>query len=139
VEGKIKIPGVATIAGRRMLLPVGLFQAGHPALFRPEKRVNPIYFRYPFQQADEVTLHLPEGFSIESIPPASPARPGNVFEYELSCTKDANSIHVHRREGVERNFIPAQYYPQVRGFFQTMRARDEQQIVLQSAQGAGGQ
>ena len=58
-EFDLKIPGWASAAGRRALVPVGLFSATEKHLFDHVERVHPIYFQFPFQKADDVTVQLP--------------------------------------------------------------------------------
>jgi len=137
-EATVKLPGFGSSAGRRMLMPAGIFQAGKPARFQPEKRTNSIYFPYPSQVVDLVTLHLPEGMQVESLPPAIVPKPGNALTYELECKKDGSAVHIRRASVIEGVLIPQKYYAQVRGFYQTMKTRDEQQIVLQSTAAPAG-
>lgn len=58
-EFKMKVPGWVSGAGRKALLPVGLFSAGEKRVFEHEQRVHPIYFTYPSQKEDNVTITLP--------------------------------------------------------------------------------
>ena len=46
-EYKLKIPGWVSGAGRRALLPVGIFSATEKNVFEHEQRVHPIYFEFP--------------------------------------------------------------------------------------------
>ena len=49
-EYTLKVPGWVSGAGRRALLPVGLFSAPEKHLFDHAERVQPIYFQFPFQR-----------------------------------------------------------------------------------------
>ena len=69
-EFTLKVPGWASGAGRRALLPVGLFSATEKRLFDHAVRVHPIYFEYPFQKVDDITIELPAGWQTTSLPAA---------------------------------------------------------------------
>src|ERR1700729_73970 len=47
VECTVKISGLGTEAGRRMLVPASVFQARQPASFQTEKRLYAVYIRSP--------------------------------------------------------------------------------------------
>jgi len=60
------VPNFAVRAGKRMLLTKGVLQATETHPFKASSRVHPVYFEYPFQQIDDVTLALPAGVRVES-------------------------------------------------------------------------
>ena len=134
-EGTVRIPGFAMIAGHRMLFPVGVFQAGQKALFQHATRVNAVYFPYPFQVVDDITVALPEGCRVETLP-AAQKTPQGIVMYELTSRQDGKAVRITRHETVEGIFFPVQYYQGLRTFFSNMKANDEQQAVLQTT-GAG--
>jgi len=55
----VKVTGWVSGAGRRALLPVGLFAAPEKHLFDHAFRVHPIYFAFPFQRVDDVSIDMP--------------------------------------------------------------------------------
>ncbi|PYU86654.1 MAG: hypothetical protein DMG08_29445 [Acidobacteria bacterium] len=57
-EFELKIPGWAAAAGRRALVPVGIFSAAQKHLFDHANRFHPIYFEFPFQELDDSPLYL---------------------------------------------------------------------------------
>src|SRR5271166_4640923 len=59
-EFKIKIAGWASSAGKRILLPVGLFSAGEKGVFEHTKRIHPVYFDYPFTKVDNLQIEFPD-------------------------------------------------------------------------------
>ena len=126
----LKVPGWAAGAGRRALVPVGLFSASEKRLFDHANREHPIYFEYPFEKVDDVTLELPAGWRIESTPPVR-EKPGEVVAYSLKVENDKNEVHLSRQVNVNFLLLDAKYYLALRKFFQDVRAGDEQQIVLQ--------
>ncbi|MGB8579812.1 MAG: DUF3857 domain-containing protein [Candidatus Sulfotelmatobacter sp.] len=129
-EFNLKIPGWVSGAGRRVLLPVGIFSATEMHIFEHNNRVYPIYFEYPFQKVDDVTINLPLGWQVQSIPKPQ-NQDGHVVAYNLSVDKDASSIHLTRKLNIDFLMLDSKYYAALRNFFQVVRTGDEEQIVLQ--------
>jgi hypothetical protein len=135
VEGTVKVPGVGTSAGRRMLVPAELFQASQAKAFQSQKRVNPIYFSHAFEELDDLKLSLPSGFKPESVPPAAAVKPGPV-SYEIAVDSKGDQVEVKRHLVINAIAFPATSYPAFRTFFNSVKTDDDAQIVLQSAQSA---
>jgi hypothetical protein len=129
-EFSFKVPGWATQAGRRVLLPVGLFAAGEKHVFEHSTRVHPIYFDYPSQKLDDVTIELPPGWQVSSLP-QSRAVDGHVIAYSLEVEKNRTSIHLARKFSVDFIWMESKHYSELQSFFTAMRTGDDQQIVLQ--------
>src|SRR5262249_15516543 len=62
------VPGWAALAGRRALLTVGLFRAGEKHAFEHGARTQPLYFHFPYQHTEEVSIELPAGWQTSSLP-----------------------------------------------------------------------
>ena len=129
-EFSLKIPGWVSGAGRRALLPVGIFSAPEKHIFEHADRVHPIYFQFPFEKMDDVTIDLPLGWQVQSLPQPQ-NQDGHVITYDLKAEKAANSLHLTRKVKVEVLLLETKYYAPLRNFFQVVRTGDEEQIVLQ--------
>jgi hypothetical protein len=129
VEFDVKIPGWASPAGKRLLLPTSFFSAKEKNIFEHSNREWPIYFTFPFKSTDEVNIHLPEGWKSESVP-ASVDRDLKGAEYSLKAEKGDKVINVQRMLREDLFLIDKANYSVLRGFFQFVKTQDEQQIVL---------
>jgi hypothetical protein len=129
-EFKLKIPGWVSGAGRRVLLPVGIFSAPEKHIFEHADRVHPIYFQFPSERVDDVSIDLPAGWQVQSLPPPQ-NHDQQVIAYELKAEKATNSLHLTRKMTLAILLLEPKYYPALRGFFQVVRSGDEEQIVLQ--------
>ncbi len=69
VQGKLRLPGLAESVGRRILLPLGLYEASHRQLFDSAKREQDVYFHYPYEEVDDITVTLPSDWRAETLPP----------------------------------------------------------------------
>lgn len=130
-EYKVRIPGWVAGAGRRAMMPVGIFTASEKRVFDHVERVHPIYFEYPFEKMDDVTITLPVGWQVSSLPPAKKQDGNGVVLYELKAENDKSTIHLSRKLKVDLLLLEQKYYPALRNFFQVVRSGDEEQVVLQ--------
>lgn len=129
-EFDVKIPGWASNAGKRFLIPAGVFTASEKLIFEHANRVHPIYFEYPYEKIDDVTIELPPGWQVGSIPRAEDQDKGLVG-YSLKVENGKNVLHLTRKLRVDFLILEQKYYPSLRLFFQAVRNTDEEQIVLQ--------
>lgn len=126
----VKIPGWASSAGKRAVLPVGFFSAHEKQIFEHAERVYPIYFEYPYQKTDDVTVELPAGWQISTVPQEK-ANDMKAVLYDLKVENGSGSVRVVRKLNVDILILEPKYYPTLRNFFQVVRTGDEQQILLQ--------
>jgi len=136
-EFDIKIPGWCSGAGRRAMLPVGVFAATEKHIFEHAERVHPIYFEYPFEKLDDLTIELPTGWKVGSLPPAE-VQDGHVVTYSLKVDGNQSTLHLTRKLTVDFMLLDQKYYTALRNFFQVVRTGDEEQIILQPAATAAG-
>jgi hypothetical protein len=136
VEGAAKIPNLGTTVGRRMLVTEAVFQATQAKAFEPQKRVNSIYFHYPYEEIDAIKLHGPAGYRIENVPATAQVRAAGPAAYEISAAQQDNSIEVKRHLLVTGIMFPVEVYPELREFFNTVKTDDDAQIVFQNTESA---
>lgn len=129
-EFNLKIPGWASSAGSRALLSVGLFGGGEKRIFEHSERIHPIYFEFPFQRIDDVTIELLAGWKVTSLP--SPQNQvGKVIGYTMKAENDGSKVHVQRTLDIGVLMVGKENYEILQNFFQMVRSSDEAQIVLQ--------
>ena len=130
-EFNLKVPGWASVAGHRAVVPVGLFSASEKHVFDPVTRVHPIYMEFPCQRLDDVTIEIPSGWQVTSLPPGQ-SQLGHIVEYSLKVENDKGKLHLQRILNLGIVLLEAKDYPPLRKFFQVVKTADERQIVLQS-------
>jgi hypothetical protein len=129
-ELDVKIPGWVSSAGKRAALPVGFFAANEKLVFAHADRVHPIYFEYPHEKIDDVTIELPTGWQVSNVPPPQ-MQDGHVVLYNLKMESGQGTIRVTRKLNIDFLILEQKYYAALRNFFQTVRTGDEEQILLQ--------
>ena len=131
----LKVPGWASGAGRRALLPVGLFGATEKQLFEHANRVHPVYFQFPFQKMDDVSIDLPLSWQVSSVPKPVD-HDAKAAKYTLKVESDKGTLHLTRTLRSDLLMIDTKHYGTLRSFFQAVRTGDEQQIIVQPAAAA---
>ena len=129
-EYDLKVPGWVSAAGKRALLPVGLFSATEKQLFEHTERVHPLYFEYPFEKDDEVTIQLPLGWQVSSVP-KDLNQDAKAAMYVRKVQDDKGTLHLSRILRSEMLMLNVKYYPTLRAFYQYVRTGDEEQIIVQ--------
>lgn len=129
-EFNLKVPGWASAAGRRAMLPTTLFSAREKHMFEHADRVWPIYFRFAYKAADDVNIQLPAGWLVESVP-KDEDRDLKGAQYSLKVEKSNGTVHIQRVLRSDLYMVPKDSYPVLRGFFQFVKSEDEQQVVMQ--------
>jgi len=131
VAFSIKVPASATTTGHRMLVPPDIFQINGRQPFRSINRVYPVYFDYPYEEADDIRVQLPRGYLVEGLP--KPRSINSPFgEYETSIQPHGDSVRLIRHLAVQKFYIPVSYYAALRAFFSQVRIGDEDQMVLEA-------
>ena len=129
-EFSLKVPGWVSGAGKRAILPVGLFSNSEKHVFEHANRVHAIYFPYPSEKVDDITIELPLGWQVSSVPKPQ-KNDVKLLTYTLNVENDKGTLHLKRDLDAQILLIEAKYYGVLRNFYQTVKAGDEQQIVLQ--------
>jgi hypothetical protein len=129
-EFNLRIPGWASNAGSRAVIPAAIFTAGEKGVFEHAHRVQPVYFEYPHEKADDVTVELPPGWQVSSVPKAWD-QDGHIIHYTLRVENSPAGLQLTRKLSIDIMLLESKYYPALRNFYQVVRTGDGEQIVLQ--------
>ena len=129
-EYKVRIQGWVAGAGRRAMMPVGIFSATEKRLFDHTDRIHPIYFQFPFEKVDDINISLPLGWKISSLPRAE-NQDAKLIVYTFNVENNKGTLHLGRKLSVDAMLLDVTSYGTLRSFFQSVRTVDEEQVVLQ--------
>jgi hypothetical protein len=129
-EFNLKIPGWASNAGRKAVIPAAIFTVAEKGVFEHANRVQPVYFEYPHMKSDDVTIELPLGWQVTSIPTPRD-QDGRVIRYQIKVENSPGGVRLTRKLIVDVLLLEVKYYPALRNFYQVVRTGDGEQIVLQ--------
>jgi transglutaminase-like putative cysteine protease len=124
VKGDILAPGLARLTETRLILsPASLSRPDQNLLTSPA-RVNKVYFQFPWSEADDISITIPEGYSVEQMP--------DPFEldieaarYHRSFRREANRVIYERRLAVNAIVIEVDEYPTLKRFFDSVQQADQ--------------
>jgi hypothetical protein len=125
----VDMPGYASAAGKRLLVPAYLFQARQMDAFKHVERKFPVYFPYAFGEVDRVNITIPDGYTLENTPQKQTARLGYAG-YQNLAQFDGKRLVTQRILQVNGIFFRLEQYPEIKDFFGKVQAGDEQQAVL---------
>ena len=125
----IEIPGYASTAGKRLLLPPYVFLTKRKEAFKYADRKYPVYFPYAYGETDVITIKLPSGYSIEGAPKNEEAKLPYAV-YQTIGAMDSGNLVTQRRLLFNGIFFDTPKYPELKDFFIRVQAGDEQQAVL---------
>jgi hypothetical protein len=131
----IKAKGnLGSATSKRLMLPAFLFETrGRHPFVAEEKRQQPVDMHYGDLVTDQVTYHLPAGFTVEGAPQdAKISWPQHAI---LSNKSIAAPGQITIVRSLARAFTIAKpdEYQELRGFYQKVAAADQQQLVLTRA------
>jgi hypothetical protein len=134
---KISSPAIVS-AGRRVLLPLHLFEFNNPAQFAAAQRVNGIYFYYPSRQIDEMHVTLPPTLVVENLPGDDLKKLDYAIYKSEQKSEGTNGIFARRELVMGGMAFPASVYPELKAFYDKVKADDDQQAILKQAENAAG-
>ena len=124
--------GAAT--SRRLLLPAFFFETrGMTPFVAQEKRTQPVDMRYGDMVTDEVTYHLPAGFTVEGAPKDDKIVWPQHANFIIKTVPAPGQITIARALASGFTFAKPEEYNDLRGFYQKVAAADQQQLVLTTA------
>jgi hypothetical protein len=122
---------MGTATGKRVFLPGAFFEsrAKHPFVAE-EKRQAPVDMKYTELVQDQVTYHLPDGFTVESAPKDTMIPwPGHAG-LQLKTVEEKNDVKLNRSLVRGFSMIAASDYSALRDFYQKMATSDQEPLVL---------
>jgi len=136
---KVRVPGYAEGAGKRLTLAPGFFEAGQPAVLASASRRYPVFFHYARAEHDDIEIVLPEGFQLDH--PSAPAKvgdPASFFgaEYRIGFAPKQHLLRYTRDFSLGDGMIAfqARAYPVLKQLFNGLRTSDSHSLILRPAE-----
>lgn len=99
-------------------------------MFEHAARVYPICFHFPFEKDDDITVQLPLGWQVSAVPKPR-VNDQQAAVYTLKVEDEKGTLHVVRTLKNDLVVLDAKQYPSLRGFYQTVKSGDEEQVMVQ--------
>ncbi|MFV8327665.1 transglutaminase domain-containing protein [Flavobacterium sp. ZS1P14] len=119
-----------SINGKIYISPL-LFLSPKVNPFQQEVRAYPIDFGYPIENKYNIMIEIPEGYVIETLPVSMNIATGDTiatFKYVIGAV--GNKIQIGITSAINSAIVSADYYPDLKEFFQKMVDKQNEKIVL---------
>lgn len=128
---KFTLESQADIIGDKMYFSPLFFLKTKESPFKLEKREFPVDFGYPLNSRYMVTVNLPEGYKVESIPePFALGLPDNLGSYKYNIVEKENVIQLIVETEINQPVISSLYYDALKAYFSKIIELEGGQIVL---------
>ncbi|HLN95534.1 MAG TPA: transglutaminase domain-containing protein [Flavobacterium sp.] len=125
---------VADVVGDRLYLNPLLFFHTENNPFTDKDRHYPIFFGHPRQYRITLSVHAPDGYVVESVPPPTALATGEgVASFKLTAQQNGNLVQILMSLETNRMLVAADFYPILREFYARMIASQQQKIILKKA------
>lgn len=99
--------------------------------FKQETRLYPIDFVYPNQDKYSVSIKIPEGYSVESLPSSKAlGLPDDLGNFKYSISNTGNQIQLMYSFDINTPIISSDMYEVVKTFYKEMITKQTEKIVL---------
>lgn len=126
--------GLVDIVGDKMYLHPMLFFAMTENPLKQDKRDYPVDYLFPNQNKFIISLNLPEGYQIESLPSTvNLSMEGGLGSLTFDILGKGNQVQLMTTININTAVIPASYYPILKDFYKIVVEKNKEKIVLKKA------
>ena len=99
-----------------------------------DERNYPIDFNYPIKDRYIVTVDIPEGYKVESVPESTNFVLGeNLGAFKYIINNVGGKLQVSVEFAINTAVMPAQDYSNIKKFFKLMIDKEQEKVVLSKA------
>jgi transglutaminase-like putative cysteine protease len=129
LAAEVKSNSYATRTGQRLFVPVCPVHQGYSVPAAAANRTEDIWFNSGYLDEDDITLTIPDGYSIEASPKdVILEQPFATFSFTLKLK--GNTLHIKNRLLRKSGRYDKSLYPQLQEFYRTISKTYNQKIVL---------
>ena len=102
--------------------------------FKQEKREYPVDFGFPNERRFNINIEIPEGYQVETLPKSENLTTVDNFgTFKYNISNFGKKIQVSIITDINFAIIPAEYYEDLKVFFQKVIEKQTEKIVLKKA------
>ncbi len=118
------------IGGKIYVSPM-LFFANRENPFKQEVREYPVDFGFPFTDKYNVTLQIPEGFMVETLPaPVVINMQDNLGSFKFNIAGNDSFLQINIQHQINTAIITTEQYEMLKEYYKGMIAKETEKIVL---------
>jgi len=119
------------IIGEKIYIKPMLFFAENKNPFRLKNREFPVDFGYPHESKYQISINIPEGYKVESLPESiALSLEGNlaIFKFVIKHTESIVQLVVDYE--VNTPIVPSAYYGNLKSYYDQLVKKETEKIVL---------
>jgi hypothetical protein len=118
--------------GKRLVMPVDLFESNSATKFSQKKRETAVDFEYPQAVQDAVRVNFKHGFEVEALPKGDKFSLEKRALYSVTVESTPTSFTTHRSFFMGDIIFVTKDYPALRTFYSQMQTKDKESVVLKT-------
>ena len=123
--------GAAEVADGKIFIKPLLYLSQDNNPFITETREYPIDFEYPRKTTMRISMMLPEGYTVESLPQSAIYQlPENLGEFKFLCNGNDSMVQVSINFDLNRAYVSPTHYEYIKEFFNQVVIKESEQVVL---------
>jgi transglutaminase-like putative cysteine protease len=126
---QLSINKYASVSGKRMFIPLKIYDPLEDIPKVDEERINDIFLQYSYIEIDSIVFQIPLGYNFEYLP--KPVIKETQFgAFEMKVIQEDNFITYYRKLKVNKGRFPASDFQAFVEFYKLVQKADKQQVVL---------
>ncbi|TCN53950.1 DUF3857 domain-containing protein [Flavobacterium circumlabens] len=122
---------LAEVIGGKIYINPMLFYTKTENSFKQEVREYPVDFGFPFVDKFNITIKIPEGFAVETLPaPSILAMEDNLGTFKFNIAENGNSLQLSILHQINEAIVSVEKYEMLKEYYQKMIAKETEKIVL---------
>ena len=118
------------IGGKIYVSPM-LFFANEKNPFNQETREYPVDFGFPFIDKYNITVKIPDGFAVETLPaPTSMSMEDNLGSFKFNIAVNENTLQMVISHQINEAIVSTEQYEMLKDYYKAMVAKESEKIVL---------
>lgn len=122
---------LAEMIGGKIYVNPMLFFAQEKNPFKQEVREYPVDFGYPFQDKFNITIKIPDGFAVETLPQAVAYNmENNLGSFKFNILANENVLQLMVINQINEAIISTEQYEMLKEYYKGVIAKQTEKIVL---------
>jgi hypothetical protein len=99
--------------------------------FKQEVREYPVDFGFPFMDKYNITIKIPEGFAVETLPAAVAYNmENNLGSFKFNIAANDNLLQLNIMHQINEAIVTTEQYEMLKEYYKSMIAKETEKIVL---------
>lgn len=130
VTCRARVQHYASKAGKRLFVPMNPMNAYSNTPPKVEERLHPIVQNRGYTESDRITVQIPEGYTVESLPSETMSLKSDCLNFMLNVSQSEGKVTIERRLEILPCRLPAEEYGAWRELHQQVARADAAKLVL---------